>query len=141
MRTVVRWVEEGALQMRAEDVGIRLHEVGDLADPSRQVIDRRGHEGDDGARRAMGAVHVAGGADRFDAVVERCAGAPVAVDVDEARRENGARSGDGLRVDDGIGIRPVSPGAQCRHVTVLEAHPGVCCLRPVGDETGRVDDC
>ncbi len=135
---LVAGVEEGALQVRAEQVAIRLHQVGDHATRRGERVEGRRDQRDHGARRAVRAVQGARGADRVGAVVERGAGAAVPVDVDEAGGEHRARSRrlDGVDHDVG-GVLASRPRAACRDHAVLEADPAVVDDGAAGRRAGR----
>lgn len=134
VRAVVPGVEERALEVRAQDVRIRLGEIGDERDTAGEGLQRRRHERDDRAGGAVRTMHLAPGADRLHAVVECGAGAAVAVDVDESGSEQGAGTGEGHRIDDLIRRGPLRSRPAAGDDAVLDADPAVL------DDVAAVDD-
>ena len=120
VRALVAGVEERALEVRAEDGGIGVAEVGDHRHPRGEVVDRRGDEREHRARRAVGAVHGTRGRHGLRAVVEARAGAAVPMDVDEAGDEASVAA-----VHDLVGGREIAADAGRRDAAALEQRPPV----------------
>ena len=90
MGSLVASAEEGPFEVGAQNEGVARADGGDGVELAFQILDRRGHQGQYAACRAVGPMNGKGRRDRRGAIAERGAAAAVAVDVDESGGQEAA---------------------------------------------------